>query len=231
MTGPRLGKAPPRCPRPGPARCPSLLGGIRASPAGIFPPQLSPARSFTSALATGRGGLRYQLPPGGRSPCQKSKMLDAGCVRGSGCGELPWGRVQAINQRVRRRGDQEVYKDVGIYLERASLKISSRGTRGHVKKDSTWGMEEVACQTQRAVPQTPGPCRRQPRNGQCHLVKRRVNGNHFLTRRSVPSGHHHFSRAHSQGSLGLAGMCLSLLQPWTSALTPDPPHTALCPQP
>lgn len=49
MTGPQLGKAPHRCPRPCPALCLSLPSGISVNDPGIFPQQLSPARSFTPA--------------------------------------------------------------------------------------------------------------------------------------------------------------------------------------
>lgn len=49
VTGPQLGKAPHRCPRPCPALCLSLPSGTSVSDTGIFPQQLSPARSFTPA--------------------------------------------------------------------------------------------------------------------------------------------------------------------------------------
>lgn len=73
------GKAPRRRLRPCPALCLSLPSGISVSDIGIFPQQLSPARSLTPGPCHWVGWLRYQLPPGGRSPCQKSKMLDASC--------------------------------------------------------------------------------------------------------------------------------------------------------
>lgn len=54
-------------------------------------------------LAIGWGGLRCQLPPGGGSLCQKSKMLDAGCHMVTSCSETRsrpqtnwWGGVRVL---------------------------------------------------------------------------------------------------------------------------------------
>lgn len=121
------GPSPMREALPCSVPCPSLLSGIGVSRLGIFPQELSAARSLTSAPATGWGGLRCQRPPGGRSPCQKSKMLDAGCPLRLWA--FPWGCVPATNQRVRRRVLSGGLKALGSYWEPASLKTRTRGER------------------------------------------------------------------------------------------------------
>lgn len=70
----------------------------------------------------------------------------------TGCRELLWGWAQAVHRLVGWGwGCQEVWKVLGTHLEMSSLKIRSRDTWGHIKRDSACRMEEVTCRTKRAV--------------------------------------------------------------------------------